>query len=641
MKRTVGFAASLFALHLLAFSISARAEVLTASVLLSPAAEVNPPVPPPANASGGFLVTINVTRDSSGNVTAGTINFLGTISFPGAVTVVGLHIHEGDIVNNGPIRFDSGLSGTNTLTFMSGSGLINLNATSVDVTILGRLLAKPSGFYLNLHTAANPAGAIRAQIVRLVETASNTVAMTTAQEVNPPVPLPANASGTGTITINPVRNPSTGEITGGTMTFTVHFDLPASSTIVGLHIHEQVAGMNGPIFFDTRVSAANPVVTATGKGTINVEVPITTAAAIGALRRLMANPAGFYFNLHTSANTAGVIRGQLTAVTAPPVIQQSNTHFLETSTTADADVLLLVSSTDVASILTTTVRVNGEQVMSQLDLATGALRARIPAAMRANAGTLFVQASTAAGLMSSPLSIVVAPAASVNTVALTTTDAAKFGNQVSPETVVAGFGTRLASQAVAAPAGQPLPTVLDGSSVLVNGIAARLFFVSGNQVNYRTPASGTVGPAVVLVVARDGSVSRGQLNISQSNPAIFTSTATGAGAPAAVASTDGTTFNILMGNPDGTPREISAGNFVMLFGTAFRFFSTALTNACRIGTTDVTPSFIGPAPGLDGVDQVNLQIPQSLAGAGDVTLTCTVDGKTSNAVRLRIRAATE
>ncbi|MGH9938254.1 MAG: hypothetical protein ACREAM_18580, partial [Blastocatellia bacterium] len=86
MKRTAGFTASFLALLLLAFSISAKAEVLTATVALTPGAEVNPSVPPPANASGAFLVTINVTRDSSGNVTAATINFLGTISFPGAVT---------------------------------------------------------------------------------------------------------------------------------------------------------------------------------------------------------------------------------------------------------------------------------------------------------------------------------------------------------------------------------------------------------------------------------------------------------------------------------------------------------------------------------------------------------------------------
>ncbi|MGH9939164.1 MAG: CHRD domain-containing protein, partial [Blastocatellia bacterium] len=549
---------------------------------LTPGAEVNPNPAPPANASGAFLITVNVTRDTSGNVTAGAINFLGTVNFPGgaAITVVGLHIHEGDSLTNAPVVFNTGLSGSNPMALPTGVGLINLNAQSVDLAVLGRLLARPSGFYVNLHTSVNPGGAIRGQITRLVETSSNTVAMTTAQEVMPPAPLPANASGTGTITVNPVRNPL-GVITGGTVTFTIQFDLPAGSVIRGLHIHRGIAGANGGVEIDTRLSGTNTVTTATGSGTISLEVPITSApsdaVALAAMRDLLVNPAGFYVNLHTNANTAGVIRGQLAAIAAPPVIQQSNTYFLETGAT-NAPIVLFVTGIDLAS----SIRVNGQPVTAGLDVATGALNVIIPAALRANAGTLFVQARNGAGLMSAPLQIVVAPAASVNAFPITTTDAAKFGALAAPEAIVAGFGTRLASQTASA-TGQPLPTALDGTSIFVNGLAARLFFVSGNQANYQIPAATGTGPAAVVAVARDGTVSRGQLNVSQSAPAIFTMTANGVGAPAAVASTDGTNFNLLLGNPDGTPREIGAGNFVMLFGTALRFGSTATTNAIKIG----------------------------------------------------------
>ncbi|MGH9851523.1 MAG: CHRD domain-containing protein, partial [Blastocatellia bacterium] len=608
MRRTVGFTASLLALLLLAFSISARAEILTASVLLSPAAEITPPVPVPTNASGGFVVTINITRDGSGNITAATMNFLGTVSFQGAVTVVGLHIHEQVITANGPVRFDTGLSGANTMVFASGSGLINLNVATVDLAVLGRLLANPTGFYVNLHTSVNGAGAIRGQIVRLTETSALTVPMTTAQEVNPPVPLPANASGTGTITVNPVRRPTTGEVIGGSVTFTVQHEIPANLNIVGLHIHEQVAGQNGGIVIDTRITAANSVPTATGRGTISLEAAIITAAQLGALQRLIANPAGFYVNLHTSANPAGVIRGQLTSFARPPVIQQSNTYFLETGST-DAPIGLLVTGIDLAS----TVLVNGQVVTASLDVNTGGLAVVIPAAARANAGTLFVQARNGQGVMSAPLAIVVAPTASVNTTAIATTDAARYGGRTAPEAIAAGFGARLSAATVSA-AGQPLPFSLDGTSVYVNGVGARLFFVSPNQINYLVPAGTVVGPAAVVAVARDGTVSRGALNVAQSAAAIFTSNSLGTGAPAAVASTDGQVFNILVGNTDGTPREIGAGNFVALFGTGLRYGSAPMTIA--IGTTNVTPSFVGAQADFAGLDQVNLQIPQSLAGAG-------------------------
>jgi uncharacterized protein (TIGR03437 family) len=628
MKRIVGITASLFAL-LLAISISARAEVYTASVLLTAGGEVNPNPAPPPTATGVFLVTINVTRDNNGVVTGGSMNFSGSIRFPGAVTVRGLHIHEQDIVNNGPIRFDTGLSATNNMVFPTGVGFISQNVMNVDPAVLGRLLAKPTGFYVNLHTNDNPAGAIRAQIVRLVESQAITVQMSTAQEV-PPITT-VTAGGVGTITVNPVRNPANGAITGGSVTFTVSHDLPANSNIVGLHIHEQVAGVNGPIVIDTGLSGANSLATATGKGMINYEVPLTTSAQIGVVQRLLANPTGFYTNLHTQANPGGVIRGQLTALSlaAPPIIHQSSAYFLETGNT-DAQISMFVTGADLA----TNIHVNGQPVFYQPDLATGLLNVTIPAALRANAGTLFIQARTGDGLMSTPVQIVVAPAANVNASALVTADAARFGTTLAPGAIGAGFGSKLASQALPSPR-RLLPTSLDGTSVFVNGIAAGLFYVSVGQVNYLIPVATVAGPASVVVVAKDGAVTRGQLTVAGVIPAIFTSNSTGSGAPSALASTDGTNFNILVGNPDGTPNEISAGNFVALFGTGMDFPSTAAT--IKIGTTDVTPMFVGSQGEFPGVSQVNLKVPESLAGAGLVDLIITIDGKPSNAVRLRIK----
>ncbi|HKQ76045.1 MAG TPA: CHRD domain-containing protein [Blastocatellia bacterium] len=634
MKRTVGYTALLLSLLLLTFSVSASAETLTASVLLTAGGEVNPNPAPPPTATGAFQITVNVVRDSAGAVATGsTINFLGIANFPGGanITVNGLHIHEGAINANGPVVFNTGLSGTNTLTLTGGVGLINLNSTSVDLAALGRMLAKPSGWYVNLHTSTNPGGAIRAQMIRLVETAANTVAMNTAQEVSPPTPLPNNASGTGTITVNPVRNPATGEISGGTVTFTVSFDLPADSTVVGLHIHEQVAGSNGPVVIDTGLSGNNRLPSPTGKGTFNQEVVIT-ANNLAVFRRLMANPTGFYVNLHTLANTAGVIRGQLTAVTAPPIIQQLTSYFVETGST-DTQVRLVISSTDITAIPTSSILINGQQVTAPYDFATGSYNVTIPAALRANAGTLVVQARTPGGLMSAPAQIVVAPTANVNSVAFTGVSAARYGQTVAPDGIVAGFATRLASTGVPATT-TPLPFSLDGSSIFVNGVPARLFFVSGLQANFLLPLSIPAGPAAVNVVARDGTVTRGTLNVALSSPSLFTANQTGIGAPAAVASTDGTNFNLLLGNPDGTPRAIPPGSFVMLFGTGMNFGSTALTNAVRIGTTDITPMFVG-AMGMAGLTQCNLQIPASLA-AGDYDLIFTMDGIASNTVRVRI-----
>jgi uncharacterized protein (TIGR03437 family) len=629
MKRTIGFTASLFVLLLLAVSISASAETVTTVVNLSSANEV-PPVQG-LNATGRFLAALTVNRDNNGAITGGSITFQGNVNFPGSVTITGLHIHEEVAGKNGSIRFDSGLNANNTLTFANGVGLVIVTGqiTNADqVAAISRFLEKPTGFYMNLHTTVNGSGAIRGQIIRYTETQSVTVAMSSANEIPA---VSGTGTGVGTITAHPTRKPSTGEVTGGTVTFTIQHDIPAGSVITGLHIHQGDPTIAGPVVINTGVGpGANSITTATGKGIVNYVVPITTQAQLDALKGVLTNAPGFYVNLHTQAFGGGLIRAQLTPLAASPVIQLSNTFFLE-SGGGDAQVSLLVTGIDLAS----SILVNGQTVTALPDLATGAVNVTIPAALRANAGALVVQARNSAGILSEPLNIVVAPTASVNSLAITTTDAARFGQLAAPEAILAGFGTKLASQTLVA-SSNPLPTALDGTSIYVNGVAARLFFVSTNQANYLLPSSTITGPASIVVLAKDGSVSRGALNVSESIPSIFTMNNGGTGAPAALASSDGgVTFPIVMGNPDGTPREISAGNFVMLFGTGIRYGSTPVT--IKIGTTDVTPTFAGAQGAFNGLDQINLQIPQSLAGAGEVDLTATIDGKTSNPVRLKIK----
>ena len=623
MRRSIVFAISLFTLFLISLT-SAKAEVVTASVPLSPLNE-NPPITN-LNATGGFQITVNVTRDANGAITGGTIRFLGTFMFPGAVTITGLHIHEGPVNDNGPVRFNTGISAAAPRESMSGSGLIDITVSSnIDVEALKRLIANPSGFYVNLHTTVFPNGAIRGQIIKLVETVASTVSMSPMNEV-PPITDVA-ASGTATIRINPARNPVTGAITGGSVTFSMAYDLPVNSTIRGLHIHEQVAGMNGGVVIDTGLNATtNSIVLPTGKGSLAITVPLA-GAPLAAMQRLLQNPAGFYVNLHTATHPNGLIRGQLAALGSPPVIEQAGTYFLPTGS-ANVNVPMLITGIDLLS----TILINGQTATAIPDLTSGIVTLVVPAASLASPGTLWVQARNSNGLLSNLVGIVVSN--NVNAQVVTTTDAARFSQTVAPDAIAAAFGTNLATAAVPA-ATAPLPVQLDGTSVFVNGVQAGLFAVTPLQVNYQIPPTTTGGPAQVVIVNRNGLVSRGTVNVAPSVAGLFTSKQDGTGAPAAVASIDGQVFNILMGNPDGTPIPIGAGNFVALFGTGFRFKTTDAT--MTIGGTPVTPLFVGPQGGLTGLDQINLQIPASMAGRGAMDLIITIDGKTSNTVRVNVR----
>ena len=122
----------------------------------------------------------------------------------------------------------------------------------------------------------------------------------------------SNALGTATITFSVPRDGS-GNVTGGG-TWNVQAvisGLTNDSFIRLAHIHIGAAGVGGNVFVDTRLTPANQIPTPGGAATINFEgVQITQAQA----QTVLNNPAGYYFNMHSPLNPAGVVRGQLVRV---------------------------------------------------------------------------------------------------------------------------------------------------------------------------------------------------------------------------------------------------------------------------------------------------------------------------------------
>lgn len=119
----------------------------------------------------------------------------------------------------------------------------------------------------------------------------------------------ANTRGSVTITFNVPRDTS-GNITGGgTASFSMQASgFAANTPIVGGHIHPGAAGAIGGVILSTGLNAAAPMVLADGSGSLTVNnVPLTQDLAT----QITANPAGYYFNLHSPTNPGGVVRGQL------------------------------------------------------------------------------------------------------------------------------------------------------------------------------------------------------------------------------------------------------------------------------------------------------------------------------------------
>ncbi|MFN6204661.1 MAG: hypothetical protein ACK496_19605, partial [Acidobacteriota bacterium] len=227
-----------------------------------------------------------------------------------------------------------------------------------------------------------------------------------------------------------------------------------------------------------------------------------------------------------------------------------------------------------------------------------------------------------------------------------------YGTTATPESIVVGFGAGLArvTQAVTA---LPLPTNVGGTSVTVRDSRgatrqAQLFYVSPQQVNYLVPPGTATGNATVTTNVDGATVATGSVTVTGVAPSVFSANSSGRDVAAALAirvrNQVQTIEEVALFNAAEqrfVPRPIDLGPegdrvFLALFGTGIRGRSALSAVTIRIGTLEIRPEFAGAQQDFAGLDQVNFEIPRSLRGQGDLTITLVVDGQTSNPVTIRI-----
>ena len=77
--------------------------------------------------------------------------------------------------------------------------------------------------------------------------------------------------------------------------------------------------------------------------------------------------------------------------------------------------------------------------------------------------------------------------------------------------------------------------------------------------------------------------------------------------------------------------------YLVLFGTGIRSRSSLSAVIASIGGAYAAVSFAGVQPDFAGLDQVNVLVPRSLTGRGEVDLLLTVETKMANPVRIHIK----
>jgi len=122
-------------------------------------------------------------------------------------------------------------------------------------------------------------------------------------ETPPITDAEASCSGTATVTLSSTSVKFDVSITG----------CPASTAINIGHIHEGAAGVAGPVKISTGLAAGDLTLTNGGVTFSRTATPAGPPAWDAALiSAILANPAGYYVNFHSTLHGGGVIRGQLT-----------------------------------------------------------------------------------------------------------------------------------------------------------------------------------------------------------------------------------------------------------------------------------------------------------------------------------------
>ena len=113
-----------------------------------------------------------------------------------------------------------------------------------------------------------------------------------------------------------VRKDDSDSVVYAVVDFDVKFFVGQPETLIGLHIHKGERGANGPIVISSQgldFSTPPVAVPNAGEGRLwrQAVIPGDDSESISTIYEIMANPSGFYVNLHAMSHPPGFIRGQL------------------------------------------------------------------------------------------------------------------------------------------------------------------------------------------------------------------------------------------------------------------------------------------------------------------------------------------
>ncbi len=205
------------------------------------------------------------------------------------------------------------------------------------------------------------------------------------------------------------------------------------------------------------------------------------------------------------------------------------------------------------------------------------------------------------------------------------------GAPMAPGSFASMFGEHLCSETMAADWIGPgqLPASIGGCSVTVDGMNAMMHYVSPAQVNFIVPEG--IGSGMAEVVMHNGPQTvQGSMRIDRAGPGVFALSSMGMGQGAML---HGTLWRT------GPFSTTTNGHL-----TPVAIYLTGLDLTAKpvveVGGVPVEVTWYGNAPGFVGLQQINITLPENMAGVGTVPLTVMSAGQTSNVTFMNILPTT-
>ena len=230
--------------------------------------------------------------------------------------------------------------------------------------------------------------------------------------------------------------------------------------------------------------------------------------------------------------------------------------------------------------------------------------------------------------------------------------AGRVAKALAPDEFASILGVNLAASTATAPT-TPWPAELANDTVTITdssgaALAAPLAFVSPQRIDFLVPPEAQPGPATITVTGSIGGGLSAKVWIDPVSPGLFTANSDGAGAPLAIVTRytasggqiDEPVFQCAISGCAPVALELGeAGDQVILqlFGTGLRHASASSNVSVMIGGQPAAVLSSGSQGSVAGLDEVDVTIPQSLAGSGAAGVVVQVDGRFTNTVTIQIK----